>query len=104
VRLQQAEEEIRIATCQLTAEIAKRNLGRDRSSHNLNSRDVRAILIEAGCTPALVDRVVATFGTTDDAHHAPKDYQPSAERIRQYHGTLLDLKKWAAKLGSNLYL
>jgi len=94
VRLQQAEEEIRIATCQLTAEIAKKKLGRDRSPHNLNSKDVRAILIEAKCPPSLVDRVVATFGTTDDAHHAPKDYQPSAERVRQYHGTLLELRKW----------
>ncbi len=95
VRLQQAEEEIRIATCQLTAQIAKKKLGRDRGSHNLNSKDIRAILIEAGCPPALVDRVVSTFSTTDDAHHAPKDYQPNAERIRQYHGTLSELKKWA---------
>lgn len=95
VRLQQAEEEIRIATCQLTAQIAKEKLGRDRSPHNLNSKHVRAILNESGCAPTLIDRVVATFETTDDAHHAPKNYQPNAERIRQYHGTLLELKKWA---------
>jgi DNA repair exonuclease SbcCD ATPase subunit len=94
VRLQQAEEEIRIAACQLTAEIAKKKLGRDRSPHNINSKDLRAILNEAGCPAALVDRVAATFGTTDDAHHAPKDYQPNPERIRQYHGALLDLKQW----------
>jgi hypothetical protein len=94
VRLQQAEEEIRIAACQLTAEIAKKKLGRDRSPHNINSRDLRVILNEAGCPAPLVDRVAATFGTTDDAHHAPKDYQPNPERIRQYHGALLDLKQW----------
>ena len=94
VRLQQAEEEVRIAICQLTGEIAKKKLRRDRSPHSMNSKDVRALLIEAGCPPSLVDRVFATFATTDDAHHTPKDYQPSAERIRQYHGTLLDLKKW----------
>lgn len=92
VRLQQAEEEIRIAICQLTAQISKKDLGRDRSPHNLNSKDVRAILIEAGYSSQLVDKVIATFGTTDDAHHAPKNYQPNAERIRHYHGILLELK------------
>lgn len=97
VRLQQAEEEIRIAICQLTAQIAKKNLGRDRSPHNLNGKDVRAILIEAGYASPLVDKIVATFNTTDDAHHAPKNYQPNAERIRQYQGTLLELKNLAEK-------
>lgn len=96
VRLQQAEEEIRIAACQLVAVIAKKKLGRDTSPHNMNSKDVRSILNEAGCTPLLVDRVFATFGTTDDAHHAPKDYQPNVERIRQYYGALVELKKWGA--------
>ena len=94
VRLQQAEEEVRIAICQLTAQITKKKLGRDRSPHSMNSKDVRALLIEAGCSTPLVDRVFATFATTDDAHHAPKDYQPSAERIRQYRDTVLDLKQW----------
>jgi hypothetical protein len=94
VRLQQAEEEIRIATCQLAAQIAKKKLSRDTSPHSLNHKDVRAILNSAGCPPALIDRVTATFTTTDDAHHAPNKYQPNVERIRQYHGALLDLKKW----------
>jgi len=83
VRLQQAEEEVRIAACQLTAEAAKKKLGRDRSPHNINSRDVRSILNEAGCPVPLVDRVVATFGTTDDAHHAPKDYQVVGIEMRR---------------------
>lgn len=93
IRLQQAEEEIRIAACQLASEIAKTKLGRDRSPHNLNKNDVRTILNEAGCTAQLVDKVVATFGTTDDSHHAPKEYQPNTQRIRQYHGTLCELKQ-----------
>jgi DNA repair exonuclease SbcCD ATPase subunit len=94
VRLQQAEEEIRIAACQLTADIAKKKLARDKGPHSINSNDARAILNQAGCPTTLLDRVIQTFGTTDKAHHTPKDYQPNVERIRQYYGTLNDLKKW----------
>ncbi|HWZ64878.1 MAG TPA: AAA family ATPase [Steroidobacteraceae bacterium] len=95
VRLQQAEAEIRLAACQLTAQVSKTKLGRATGAHSMNSDKCRAILSEAGCPAALVDRVVATFATTDNAHHVPKDYVPNAERIRQYHGTLTELRKWA---------
>lgn len=94
VRLQQAEEELRIATCQLVADAAKSKLGRQVGAHGLNSTKSRSILTEAGCNAPLVDRVIATFNTTDDAHHAPKEYEPSRERIRQYHGTLSELRSW----------
>jgi hypothetical protein len=94
VRLQQGEEEIRLAACQLAAQVAKRKLGRETGAHNLNSDKCRAILVEAGCPVALVDTVCATFTTSDDAHHAPKHYAASAQRIRQYHGTLSALKNW----------
>jgi len=94
VRLQQAEEEIRIAACQLAAKVAKTKLGRATGAHSMNSEKLRAILNEAGCAAVLVDRVVATFATTNDAHHAPKDYVPNAERIRQYLGTLTELRNW----------
>ena len=94
VRLQQAEEEIRIAACQLAAEAARQRLDRSTATHSMNSRKARAILTEASCPPALVDRVIATFETTDPAHHAPKDYVPNAERVRQYHGTLMELDRW----------
>ena len=97
VRLQQAEEELRITASQLAAEAAKVKLGRPVGAHNLNKDRVRAILTEAGCDARLVDRVVATFNTTDDAHHAPKGYEPNRERIRQYHGALCDLKNWIRK-------
>jgi len=96
IQLQQAEEEIRITACQLAADIAKRKLGKDRSAHNLNYVSVRTILLEASCPQPLLDRVTATFGTTDEAHHAPKDYQPNAHRIKQYHQSLCELKKWAS--------
>ena len=96
VRLQQAEAEIRLAACQLTAQVAKIKLGRATGAHSVNSDKCRAILNEAGCPAALVDRVVATFATTDDAHHVPKGYVPNAERIRQYHGTLTELRNWVS--------
>jgi hypothetical protein len=98
VRLQQAEEELRIATCQLAAEVAKAKLNKQVGSHSLNSEKVRSILGEAGCPSNLLDRVVATFKTTDDAHHAPKNYQPNRQRIRQYHGALSELRNWLVKV------
>lgn len=97
IRLQQAEEEIRIAACQLTAQVAKLKLHRSAGAHSMNSDKARSILTEAGCPAALVDRVVASFATTDPAHHAPKNYVPSAERVRQYHGTLSELRNWLAR-------
>lgn len=97
VRLQHAEEELRITASQLAAEVAKLKLARSVGAHSLNKERVRAILTEAGCDAKLVDRVVATFNTTDDAHHAPKGYEPNRERIRQYHGALCDLKNWIRK-------
>jgi hypothetical protein len=99
VRLQHAEEEIRIVAAQLIAETARVKLGRIVGAHNVNSERARAILNEAGCSSGMTDRVTATFETTDPAHHAPKDYAPSAERVRQYHGTLSNLKNWIE--GSN---
>lgn len=97
VKLQHAEEELRIAVCQLASEAAKLKLGRTVGAHSLNRERVRTILTEAGCDAQLRDRVVATFTTTDDAHHAPRDYEPSRERIRQYHGALSELRNWMQK-------
>lgn len=94
VRLQQAEQETRIAICQLAAEVAEKKLGRATSPHNLSSRTVRSILNEAGCGAALVDKAIATFGTADDAHHAPKTYVPNVQRVRQYIATLKDLRNF----------
>lgn len=94
VRLQQAEEEIRIAACQLTAEVAIRKLKRQVAVHSMNSEKARGILTEAGCDNALIDKIIATFATTDPAHHAPKGYTPNAQRVRQYHGALIQLRNW----------
>jgi hypothetical protein len=97
VKLQQAEEEVRIAICQLVARVAERRLKRKRGAHNLNSGDVRAILVEAGCPAVLTDKVVATFETTDNAHHAPEKYEASAQRVRQYVGVLNELSTFAGR-------
>ena len=97
VKLQQGEEEIRLAVCQLASQVAKEKLGRVTSAHNMNSKDVRAILVEAGIASDLVDRISATFLTADDAHHAPKHYTPNAQRIRQALATIREVLKQTKK-------
>ena len=85
VRLQQAEQEIRIVVCEVSASIYAKVLSVDVSPHKLNSKKVTKILTECGVKPQLVDRIRQTFVTTDDSHHAPKDYSPVRERISRYH-------------------
>ncbi|HXI82607.1 MAG TPA: ATP-binding protein [Verrucomicrobiae bacterium] len=97
VKLQQAEEEVRLAACQAASQVAKEKLGRTTSAHNMNSKDVRAILVEAGATSDLVDRISAMFVTADDAHHAPKNYTPNPHRIRQAIASIRDALKLTKK-------
>ncbi|APV45065.1 AAA domain-containing protein [Dehalogenimonas formicexedens] len=85
IRLQQAEEEIRIVVCDITAGLYLNKKGIQRNPSTFNSAMVRKTLIECGVTMDLVDRVGQTFETTDDAHHAPKDYAAHRQRIRCYH-------------------
>lgn len=94
--LQQAEEEVRIVVCELAACLAKRKLKRETSSHSLSAKSTRSILKDAGCDDRLIDDVTRTFETTDEAHHASKKWQPSAQRLRQYHGILLRLNAVAS--------
>ena len=96
IRLQQAEEEIRIVACQLISEVARLKLRRTTGAHSMNSDKARTILNEAGCPAALVDRIIGTFTTTDPAHHAPKDYVANAKRVVHYHDTMVKLKQWLA--------
>ena len=97
VKLQQGEEEIRLAACQLASQVAKEKLDRVTSAHNMNSKDVRAILVEAGVASDLVDRISATFVTADDAHHASKNYTPNKERIRQAVAAIREVLKQTKK-------
>jgi hypothetical protein len=91
VRLQHAEEEIRILACELTAQIAKQMHGKNISRHTLNASKVRSLLIACNVDQKLVDRIGQTFSTTDDAHHAPTDYTPHRPRIQQYCASLKEL-------------
>ena len=96
LELQQAEADVRVAVCDVTASALKRKLNRSRDASKLNRKDTRALLSEMKCPPGLTDRIVASFGNTDDAHHAPTDYEPNRQRLRQYHSALMELKNWAA--------
>ncbi len=93
IRLQQAEEEIRIVACQLASRAAKSKLGRDTSPHNMNKNDVRAILTTAGIASEYIDRIQAMFVNADPAHHAPRGYQPNAQRIRQALASIREVSK-----------
>ncbi len=93
VRLQHAEEEMRILVCELTAQIAKQVLGKTVSSHDLNASEVHALLMKCHVDQRLIDRIGQTFSTTDAAHHAPADYVPHRQRIQQYQGYLNELNQ-----------
>jgi len=91
VKLQQAEEEIRIVIAELASELYLKKKGGRKSPHDLNSTKVRKMLLECGVEAGLVDRITQTFETTDDAHHAPADYAAQRERIRRYHAWVHEL-------------
>jgi hypothetical protein len=91
VKLQQAEEEIRIVIAELASELYLKKKGVRKSPHNLNSTKVRKMLLECGVETDLVNRITQTFETTDDAHHAPVDYTVQRERIRRYHAWVHEL-------------
>jgi hypothetical protein len=93
VKLQQAEEEIRIVIAELTSELYFKIKGVSKKPHDLNSTKVRKILVECAVDSGLVDRITQTFETTDDAHHAPGDYAAHRQRIRRYHAWACELSK-----------
>ncbi|MCX6233480.1 MAG: AAA family ATPase [Bacteroidetes bacterium] len=95
VKLQQAEEEIRIVVAELTSELYIKKTGIQKSPHALNSTKVRKMLLECGVNAGLVDKIIQTYETTDDAHHAPADYSAQRERIRRYYA-------WVNELGQLL--
>lgn len=93
VKLQQAEEEIRIVNGEITSELYFKIKGVRKKAHNLNSTKVRKMLVECGIESNLVDRITQTFETTDDAHHAPVEYAAHRERIKCYHAWSHELAK-----------
>ncbi len=93
VRLQQAEEEIRIVVAELTSELYLKKKGAKKDHSKLNASQVRKALVECGVESNLVDRVTQTFETTDKSHHAPKGYAAHKQRINKY-------KDWAYELAN----
>ena len=93
VKLQQAEEEIRIVNAELTSELYFKIKGVRKNPHDLNSTKVRKMLVECGIENGLVDRITQTFETTDDAHHASVDYAAHRQRIQRYHAWAHELAK-----------
>ena len=93
VRLQQAEEEIRIVISEITSELYFKIKGIRKKFHDLNSTKVRKMLVECGIDSNLVDRITQTFETTDDAHHAPENYTTHRQRIQCYHAWAHELAK-----------
>ena len=90
VRLQHAEEEIRLAVTDITSALYFKTKGVKKDANKLNAREVRSCLVECGLPDNLIDRVDQTFETTDDAHHIT-DYSPHRERIRRYHSYVHEL-------------
>jgi hypothetical protein len=91
VRLQQAEEEIRIVIAELSSELYFKMKGVRKSPHNLNSTKVRKMLLECSVEDNLIDRITQTFETTDDSHHATINYVVHRQRIQCYHTWAHDL-------------
>jgi hypothetical protein len=54
---------------------------------------VRKMLLECSIEEALVDRIIQTFETTDNAHHAPVNYTAHRQRIRRYYAWVHELAK-----------
>jgi len=93
-KLQQAEEEIRIVVGDITSQLYKKTTGVVKNPNKLSSKDINKMLLECSVDSKLVDRIVGSFGTTDDSHHDPKEYSPNRERIRCYHSWAHDLARY----------
>jgi len=93
VKLQQAEEEIRIVISEVASELYFEIKGDRRNPHDLNSTKARKMLVECGIENGLVDQITLTFETTDDAHHAPMGYEAQRQRIKLYYAWANELAK-----------
>lgn len=93
VRLQHAEEEVRLVIADLTSAIYSQKKGVHKDANKLNSADVRKCLVECGLPANLIDHIQQTFETTDNAHHIT-NYSPNRERIRRYHNYAHELAKY----------
>jgi len=93
VRLQQAEEEVRLAVTDLVSAIYFQKKAVLKDPNKLNQRNVRKCLVECNLSADSLDHIDQTFETADDAHHVT-DYSTHRERIRRYHSYLHELAKY----------
>ena len=91
IQLQQAEEEIRLAICDIASRVYKKKTGKIKRAHDLNDAKIRSMLLESGIESGLVDRIGQTFVTTDDSHHTGEEYVANKQRIMQYYSWTYDL-------------
>ncbi len=92
IRLQQAEEEIRLVVSDLTSALYFKAKNIHKDANKLNAANVRKCLVECDLPTNLIDRIGQTSETTDDAHHVT-DYAPQRERIKRYHSYAHELAK-----------
>ena len=95
LNLQRAEEEIRLAVCEITSLLYEKEKGQYKAPNNFNSSTVRGLLIECDVPITLIDHIGQTFTTTDPSHHPSEDYVANRQRIMNYHS-------WAHELGKLL--
>ncbi len=85
VKLQQAEEEIRLVLAEITCQIYLSCKNKQINPNNLNASRVNKLLIECSINNSLTDRIAQAFETIDDSHHESPGYVPDRERIRRFH-------------------
>ncbi len=93
VRLQHAEEEVRIVANQLAVDLLFKKTAKKKSAHSLNAEETKKILLSCGIEAAFANKIMSAFETVDPAHHAEKGYAPSRERIKAYYSWLKDLQQ-----------
>lgn len=94
VRLEHAEEEIRICVGLIVAELVRRVRGENISTRNLGSAEVRRHLMNCDVPDGILNRILTTFDSTDPAHHAQPGYAPDRSRIQTYCSWCMELANW----------
>ena len=92
IMLQQGEEEVRQVVTELAAELYFRTTGRKKNTNNLNASKTKELLLAGGISSDLTNRLISSFETVDDAHHAAPDYSADRSRLRAYYDWLKNLQ------------
>lgn len=85
IRIQQGEEEIRFILTQLASDLHFKKTGNRKSPHKLNAEETKKLLLAGGVTPDLVNKLISTMKTVDDAHHSSPEFTPNRDTLRTHH-------------------